>query len=157
MSGGLTTIHEAEAETRTAARMTDNQKRGEKAKAWVVQGKVQGSIVFRQYYPEGGWGCVILLTGLLMTLLTTGFQMSFSVLVKPAVWKFQPSLLSFLSLTGLSSSVSMVLSPLTVSFCKVRFQQFEFKTRHGGQKMQQRIFIPRSVMISFFLRKSPSA
>ena len=38
MSGGLTTIHEAEAETRTAARMTDNQKRGEKAKAWVVQG-----------------------------------------------------------------------------------------------------------------------
>ena len=35
--------------------------RREKArdKQWVFQGKVQGSVIFRQYYPEGGWGWVI--------------------------------------------------------------------------------------------------
>ena len=98
----------------------EQEKGGEPAKrCWVFQGAVQGSIVFRQYYPEGGWGCVIVLVGLIMTILTTGFQMSFCVLLKPAVWKFQPSMLSFLSLTGLSCSVSMILAPLTVSFCKV--------------------------------------
>ena len=30
---------------------------------WVFQGKVQGSVIFRQYYPEGGWGCVIVMVG----------------------------------------------------------------------------------------------
>ena len=89
----------------------------------MFQGAVQGSIVFRQYYPEGGWGCVIVLVGLLMTLLTAGFQMSFGVLLKPAVWKFRPSRLSFLFLAGLSRSVSLILAPLTVSVCKVRVLQ----------------------------------
>lgn len=86
----------------------------------MYQGAVQGSIVFRQYYPEGGWGCVIVLVGLIMTIITSGTQMSFCVLVKPAVWKFQPSLLSIHCLAGLSISVTFILAPLTVSVCKVR-------------------------------------
>ena len=104
----------------------EQAKGGDKSKrCWVFQGAVQGSIVFRQYYPEGGWGWVLVLAGLLMTLLTAGFQLSFGVLVRPAVWKFQPSLLSFLSLAGLSSSVSLGLAPLAVSLCKVRGVQLE--------------------------------
>ena len=30
--------------------------KGDKARQWMFQGKVQGSVIFRQYYPEGGWG-----------------------------------------------------------------------------------------------------
>ena len=146
---GLTTIHETE-ESKAAVRHAEEEGRGGKGKAWVFQGKVQGSIVFRQYYPEGGWGCVILLTGLVMTILTTGFQMTFSVLVKPAVWKFQPSMLSFLSLTGLSCSVSMILSPLTVSFCKVyKYIPPALPSQAGG-------LFPVLLFMSLSFRKSPS-
>ena len=102
-------------------RRLEPEKGGDKTRrGWVFQGAVQGSIVFRQYYPEGGWGWVLVVVGLLMTILTAGFQLSFGVLLRPAVWKFKPSLLSFLSLAGLSSSVSLGLSPLAVSLCKVR-------------------------------------
>ena len=82
-------------------------------------GKVQGSIIFRQYYPEGGWGCVIVFVGVIMMILTGGFQLSFGVLVRPAIWKFKPSLISFVSLSCVSLTVTMMLSPLVVSFCKV--------------------------------------
>jgi hypothetical protein len=34
--------------------------------------QVQGSVVFRQYYPEGGWGLLVLLAALVTTVLTQG-------------------------------------------------------------------------------------
>ena len=119
----LTTIPETEPDliTRAHTQKLEPETRREKArdKQWVFQGKVQGSIIFRQYYPEGGWGCVILLMGLIMVLLTSGIQLSLGVLVRPATWKFKPSLISFVSLSGFSLSLSMALSPLVVAFCKV--------------------------------------
>ena len=51
--------------------------KGDKARQWMFQGKVQGSVIFRQYYPEGGWGYVIIFVGLIMTMLTQGFHLSF--------------------------------------------------------------------------------
>ena len=57
--------------------------------------------------------------GVLMTSLTAGLQLAAGVLVRPATWKFKPSLVSFVSLSGLSLAVSMALSPLVVAFCKV--------------------------------------
>ena len=95
------------------------EKASARDKQWVFQGKVQGSVIFRQYYPEGGWGCVILLVGVIMVILTSGIQLSLGMLVRPATWKFKPSLLSYVSLSGFSLSVSMALSPLVVAFCKV--------------------------------------
>ena len=118
----LTTIPETEPDLITRVNTQTRQpETREKArdKQWVFQGKVQGSIIVRQYYPEGGWGCVILLVGLIMVLLTSGIQLSLGVLVRPATWKFKPSLISFVSLSGFSLSVSMALSPLVVTFCKV--------------------------------------
>ena len=53
--------------------------KGDKARQWMFQGKVQGSVIFRQYYPEGGWGYVIIFVGLIMTMLTQGFNLSFGV------------------------------------------------------------------------------
>ena len=57
--------------------------------------------------------------GVVMTSLTAGLQLAAGVLVRPATWKFKPSLVSFVSLSGLSLAVSMALSPLVVAFCKV--------------------------------------
>ena len=55
----LTTIPETEPDliTRAHTQKLEPETRREKArdKQWVFQGKVQGSIVFRQYYPEAVW------------------------------------------------------------------------------------------------------
>ena len=92
--------------------------KGDKARQWMFQGKVQGSVIFRQYYPEGGWGYVIIFVGLIMTMLTQGFHLSFGVLVKPAIYRFRPSLFSFVSLGAASKALSMFLSPFVIAFCK---------------------------------------
>ena len=52
-----------------------------------------------------------------MTMLTQGFHLSFGVLVKPAIWRFRPSLFSFVSLAGASRALSMFLSPFILAFC----------------------------------------
>ena len=54
LAPGLTTIQETEQESRVTLRQ-NTEKRADKNKKWVFQGKVQGSIVFRQYYPEAAW------------------------------------------------------------------------------------------------------
>ena len=119
----LTTIPETEDDIKTVPETATKHKAVDKlAKKWVFQGKVQGSVVFRQYYPEGGWGWVIVLVGVTMLIQTTGFQLSFGVLFKPAIWKFKPSHLSFVFLSGISLSTSMLISPLVVALCKVRCQ-----------------------------------
>ena len=65
--------------------------------------QVRGSVLFRQYYPEGGWGWVVVFVGALMIAFTQvnirfhiyptsssqGIHLSFGVLVKPAVWRFR--------------------------------------------------------------------
>ena len=68
------------------------------------QPQVRGSVLFRQYYPEGGWGWVVVFVGALMIAFTQvwnicssvhiyptsqGIHLSFGVLVKPAVWRFR--------------------------------------------------------------------
>ena len=96
----------------------ERSNKGDKARQWMFQGKVQGSVIFRQYYPEGGWGYVIVFVGIIMTMLTQGFHLSFGVLVKPTIWRFRPTLFSFVSLAGASMSLSMFLSPFIIAFCK---------------------------------------
>ena len=101
--------------------------------------------MFRQYYPEGGWGCVILFVGVIMIILTTGFQISFSVLVKPAIWKFKPSLLSYISLSGLSITISKMLTPIFVAFCKVGYisRAFKFYKKRGFYNGKDKTFVEK--------------
>lgn len=42
----------------------------------------------RHYYPEGGWGWIIAVCGLLVHILNHGVQLSCSQLVNPASFKF---------------------------------------------------------------------
>ena len=83
----LTTIPETGEEGAMVGRERSREKarEWEKARQWMFEGKVrradswrmlsnfgqvQGSVLFRQYYPEGGWGCVVALVGVVMTTIT---------------------------------------------------------------------------------------
>jgi hypothetical protein len=45
--------------------------------------------LWQHYYPEGGWGWVIILCSVLVHILTHGLQLSFSVMILPMQNKFQ--------------------------------------------------------------------
>jgi hypothetical protein len=46
-------------------------------------------MICRRYYPEGGWGYIILFVGIVVNLLTHGIQMSFGITVDTICWKFR--------------------------------------------------------------------
>jgi hypothetical protein len=53
---------------------------------------VQGSVVFRQYYPEGGWGHLVLMAALVTTLLTQGLVLGGqTALTGGLLFTFKPS------------------------------------------------------------------
>ena len=37
---------------------------------WLLRGRIQGSVLFRQYYPEGGWGYIVLFSFIIVTILS---------------------------------------------------------------------------------------
>lgn len=49
----------------------------------------KAATLYRHYYPEGGWGWVVLVCSVLVHVLTLGLQLSCSQLVVPANRKFQ--------------------------------------------------------------------
>ncbi|CAB3360461.1 Hypothetical predicted protein [Cloeon dipterum] len=46
--------------------------------------------LWQHYYPEGGWGWVIVAVSVLVHVLTHGLQLSFALLISPLVTKFPP-------------------------------------------------------------------
>lgn len=49
----------------------------------------KAATLYRHYYPEGGWGWIVLICSVLVHVLTLGLQLSCSQLVGPANRKFQ--------------------------------------------------------------------
>ena len=47
--------------------------------------------IFQHYYPEGGWGYVILLCGFLVQILTHGLQLSFGIFLPIIFHRFRIS------------------------------------------------------------------
>ena len=47
--------------------------------------------IFQHYYPEGGWGYVILLCGFLVQILTHGLQLSFGMMLPIIFHRFRIS------------------------------------------------------------------
>ena len=53
---------------------------------------MQGSVIFRQYYPEGGWGHLVLLAVLATTALTQGLVLGAqAALGRGLLWLYRPS------------------------------------------------------------------
>ena len=46
--------------------------------------------IFQHYYPEGGWGYVILLCGFLVQIFTHGLQLSFGIFLPIIFHRFHP-------------------------------------------------------------------
>ena len=47
--------------------------------------------LFQWYYPEGGWGIIILITAMLTTILSQGFQLCIGFPIAPAIRQKFPS------------------------------------------------------------------
>lgn len=46
--------------------------------------------LWQHYYPEGGWGWVVVTVSVLVHVLTHGLQLSFAMLISPIATKFPP-------------------------------------------------------------------
>ncbi|XP_071051671.1 monocarboxylate transporter 12-like isoform X1 [Onthophagus taurus] len=73
----------------------------------------------RHYYPEGGWGWVIVACSLLVHVLNHGIQVSSSQLVLPASTKFKTLPVHVAGWLGaVSTGVALLISPVTIAFCR---------------------------------------
>ena len=85
---------------------------------WLLRGRIQGSVLFRQYYPEGGWGYIVLIAFTLVTILSQGLVLGAGILTKPTIWLYRTSQYQVLLLWVSPLSVSYTVSPLAARFCK---------------------------------------
>ncbi|XP_058825052.1 monocarboxylate transporter 12-like isoform X2 [Topomyia yanbarensis] len=77
------------------------------------------STIKQHYYPEGGWGWIITVVGVMVHVLTHGLHTSVGVLIIETRIRFRIE--SFIDtgwLGALSTAVALFISPLTIAVCK---------------------------------------
>jgi len=79
----------------------------------------------QHYYPEGGWGWVVITVAVLVNIITYGMQMGLAVLFIHNFGHFsarRPLIGHWAPVTGwlgaLSPSISLLMSPVTIAFCR---------------------------------------
>ncbi|XP_063846304.1 monocarboxylate transporter 10-like isoform X2 [Scylla paramamosain] len=73
----------------------------------------------RHYYPEGGWGWVVLVMALLVHVMTHGLHQAAGVLLLHTLRAFpESSLIAASWLGGLSTSLALFISPITIGVCR---------------------------------------
>ena len=87
----------------------------------IQQQILKRQLFFRQYYPEGEWGYVILFCAFLCAIICQGIQLSIGILSLLAEFRFFRSFLphSHLDYTGESISFQILHSP-----CQIRYLIF---------------------------------
>lgn len=68
--------------------INNNHTRGISASPTFQQLITARRLLYRHYYPEGGWGIVIIIVGILVQTLTHGLQLAFGVFLMPTMKKF---------------------------------------------------------------------
>ncbi|GAB0095912.1 hypothetical protein DMENIID0001_113510 [Sergentomyia squamirostris] len=66
----------------------NNDSRGISASPTFQQLITTRRMLYRHYYPEGGWGIVIIIVGVLVQTLAHGLQLAFGVFLMPTRKKF---------------------------------------------------------------------
>ncbi|GLV44010.1 hypothetical protein CBL_12694 [Carabus blaptoides fortunei] len=73
----------------------------------------------QHYYPEGGWGWIIVVVGVLVQVLAHGLQGAGAVLWRETVAKFGRDIHQPAGWLGaLSTGVALLVSPVTIAFCR---------------------------------------
>ncbi|XP_018332376.1 monocarboxylate transporter 12-like isoform X2 [Agrilus planipennis] len=73
----------------------------------------------QHYYPEGGWGWVVVFAGFIVSFLGHGLLLSFGMLQMEIERKFQMPLHPSPGWLGaMSTGVALLISPVTIAFCR---------------------------------------
>ncbi|XP_070508264.1 monocarboxylate transporter 2-like isoform X3 [Chironomus tepperi] len=76
-------------------------------------------LICRRYYPEAGFGWIVMFVGLIVNTFTHGLQLSAIFFLLPAVIRFKADEVDCLGWLGaLSTAVALFISPLTIGVCK---------------------------------------
>ncbi|CAL8110033.1 unnamed protein product [Orchesella dallaii] len=79
------------------------------------------STITQHYYPEGGWGYVVLATAVICHALMYGMHLSAGIFILDVLTRFGEDLvMSSVWMMSLSMGISLFLSPLWVSICQRR-------------------------------------
>ncbi|XP_066258048.1 monocarboxylate transporter 10-like [Euwallacea similis] len=75
----------------------------------------------QHYYPEGGWGWIVLWTGVLVHILANGFIASVGIFQLEVIRKFGAEFRKQTEWLGaLSTGISLLISPIVIAFCRTR-------------------------------------
>ncbi|KAF5286025.1 hypothetical protein FQA39_LY16467 [Lamprigera yunnana] len=73
----------------------------------------------QHYYPEGGWGWIVLLTGVLVHVLGHGLLLTFGMLSVETSKKFGTTIVNPTGWLGaMSTGMALLISPVTIAFCR---------------------------------------
>ncbi|KAL6447535.1 hypothetical protein ACFW04_000030 [Cataglyphis niger] len=73
----------------------------------------------QHYYPENGWGWVIVVTGVMVQILATGIQGAAGAwLLLDGTKRYRQTLLNVGWLGAMSTGVALLVSPVTIAFCR---------------------------------------
>ncbi|XP_015171178.1 PREDICTED: monocarboxylate transporter 12-like [Polistes dominula] len=73
----------------------------------------------QHYYPESGWGWVIVVTGVMVQILATGIHGAVGAwLILDGTKRFRQPLLNVGWLGAMSTGVALLVSPVTIAFCR---------------------------------------
>lgn len=72
----------------------------------------------QHYYPEGGWGWVLVVVCFLVQSISHGLHLGLGMLTLSIMTEFHQSLIAASALCALSFAVGLAFSPITISMCK---------------------------------------
>ncbi|GJQ88239.1 hypothetical protein Trydic_g13227 [Trypoxylus dichotomus] len=73
----------------------------------------------QHYYPEGGWGWIVLVVGVLVHILSQGLLVSYGFFYLETVKKFGTPVTQTAGWLGaVSTGVALLISPVTIAFCR---------------------------------------
>jgi len=81
--------------------------------------EIKNATIRQHYYPEGGWGYIVLTVALAVNILAHGLQLSFGVTLLAIQRRWgSHKLIASCWLGGISICVSLLMSPLTIAICR---------------------------------------
>ncbi|XP_062536920.1 monocarboxylate transporter 12-like isoform X3 [Armigeres subalbatus] len=75
-------------------------------------------LLCRRYYPEGGWGWIVVVVGVMVHTMTHGIQLSYGLLLGYTMLYFGKSFTDTGWLGALSTAIALFISPITIAVCK---------------------------------------